>query len=732
MTELVVVLFLAIIGLSTAAYLVRWLLSFGSPDNALLSAASLVRDVAEGFARRQSATLAALAALFGGALFVAYGLRTPSAEQVGGLETAVWLVLSFGVGVLGAIAAAEIGTFIGVRGAIRTAAASRRNVDAALRSSFRSGAALSLLSASIGTVSLAALILAVIAFHGGVGQGLASAVNIIPRIPFLLLGYALGATTMALFGQIAGGTFAKSADIGADVGARDAGLDDDAKDNPAAVANLAGDCANGAASSHVTAYAAAAAEDSAAMLAVTLVYAADLSLRSPLSLILLPLLSRSFSILGTVFAAVVVRTDDREDPFAAVLRGLTVATLLQAVGLAGAVQWLLPERRVLMFGASAIGIGLAAVIVVWVYVSSSSRFRAVRDVAEAARVGPTLNVLAGISNGLRMGLPIAAALTLGIGASHALGVYLYGRSGGTLALVATLSGLVGTMTFLMALDGMATVVDAASGLVAMTSEADRRDARGRLSVLDAAGAAQRIAARIVGTGGALLSGVLLCEVLRQEADRLHSALGELRLDVGVWVGAMLGIGLTGWLAGRCLTGVLRSSRRIVEEVRRQLRDRSPAEADGPLLGSVDHRPCSESATRHALRHMVLAGSQALVLLIALLVGLHLARGDGSGFAAGGAVLSLIMTATVTGVVSALLAFGAGGAWGSAKKYIVTGAHGGRLHVDETGARAENPTFVASVIGDTVGDPFKDVAVPCVIVLIRLLPIVALVLLPLIH
>jgi K(+)-stimulated pyrophosphate-energized sodium pump len=130
--------------------------------------------------------------------------------------------------------------------------------------------------------------------------------------------------------------------------------------------------------------------------------------------------------------------------------------------------------------------------------------------------------------------------------------------------------------------------------------------------------------------------------------------------------------------------------------------------------------------------MVLAGSQALVLLIALLVGLHLARGDGSGFAAGGAVLSLIMTATVTGVVSALLAFGAGGAWGSAKKYIVTGAHGGRLHVDETGARAENPTFVASVIGDTVGDPFKDVAVPCVIVLIRLLPIVALVLLPLIH
>jgi K(+)-stimulated pyrophosphate-energized sodium pump len=96
------------------------------------------------------------------------------------------------------------------------------------------------------------------------------------------------------------------------------------------------------------------------------------------------------------------------------------------------------------------------------------------------------------------------------------------------------------------------------------------------------------------------------------------------------------------------------------------------------------------------------------------------------------VASLIVAATVAGVLGSLLSLGAGGAWGSAKKYIVTGAHGGRLHVDETGARAENPTFVASVVGDTVGDPLKDVAVPCVMILVRMLPIVALVLSPLVH
>jgi K(+)-stimulated pyrophosphate-energized sodium pump len=223
--------------------------------------------------------------------------------------------------------------------------------------------------------------------------------------------------------------------------------------------------------------------------------------------------------------------------------------------------------------------------------------------------------------------------------------------------------------------------------------------------------------------------ILLHEVLPAAASQAGGAAPD-RLRAGVWIGATLGVGLVGWLTGRCVTGVLRCSRRIVEEVRRQLRDRSPS-TDG-RSAEVDHTPCSETATRFALRHMVIAGAQALVFAVAVIGGLHLLESEDMGRLSGGSVASLIVAATVAGVLGSLLSLGAGGAWGSAKKYIVTGAHGGRLHVDETGARAENPTFVASVVGDTVGDPLKDVAVPCVMILVRMLPIVALVLSPLVH
>ncbi len=726
MPPLVVVLFLSVIGLGAGAYLVQWLLLFAAPDAALLKLGGLVRDVTEGFGRRQAATLAALAALFGGALFVAYGLRTPVENDfVGGLEVAVWFLISFLVGVGGALAQGEFGAFLGVRGAVRTAAAAKRNVDAMLRSSFRAGAALSLFSASSSTFALAALVLAVVAFHGGLGSEVGVAVAITPRIPQLLMGFALGSTTAALFSQIAGGTFAKGADIGADVGAREAGLDDDDAENPAAVANLAGDCANGAASHHVGAFAASAVEDLAAMTMLAAVYQADTTLRSPLALLLLPLMSRAFGLIGPVFSAIVVRTDDREDPFAALVRGLLVAALLHAVGLAGVVEWLVPERRVVLLGGGAIGLTTSALIVLWVTVCTSARYRSVRDVAEASRGGPTLNVLAGVSSGVRVALPVGLVAAISLLASYGLGNATQGAIGGKLALVASLFGLVGSLSFLYAVHGMGAIVDAASGLVTMTSDVSRRDARGRLAVLEATVLAPRLAARVIGAVAALCAVVLLSSGPLSIEHQVASA-------VGPWIGGMFGVGLVLWISGRSIVGVFGAGRRIVEEVRRQLRDRTPPPEGAEVVRArdVDHTPCSETATRHALRQMVLAGSQSVLLIVLCIGGLHLLESEDKTLPVGGSLASLIVAATITGVLGSLLSLGAGGAWGSAKKYIVTGAHGGRLHVDETGARAENPTFVASVIGDTVGDPFKDAAVPCVMVLVRMLPIVALILLPL--
>jgi K(+)-stimulated pyrophosphate-energized sodium pump len=746
-TELVVVLFLSFVGLGVVAYLVRWLLALPSGEPDMARVAGLVRDTADTFVRRQSGTMAALGALVGGALFLAYGLRTSVGDPVNGLELGVWVVVSFAIGTTAAVALGQAATYLATRGATRTASAARRSVDAALRASTRAGTAMSLLATALSTLTMGVLYLAVLAYHGALGSDPGRALAIAPHVPLLLVAHALGSAFAAMLGQISGGTFAKAADIGADIGARDAGLDDDAAENPATIANLAGDCSGGCASSASSAYAGAALEDAAMMLALAVVYGADETLRSPGALLLLPLLSRVFSILGTAFGALIVRTDDREDPQSPLLRGLVVAAIIHAVGLAGAVEWLLPTRRAPLLGGAAIGILAGALVVPWTHLTTAARFRGVREVAEASRTGPTLGLLAGVGQALTSSIWPIAALGGALVASAALGRAYGEESGELLAVAGLLLGLVGTSTFLTALECAASVVDAASGIVTMTVGRDRLDVRGRLAVLDSWGTSHRAASRALSACAAVPAAFLALHVLEREWVR--RALGRAAIEgrplphfssavsadgLPMLAGIVMGCVLVAWLFARSLLGVVRSSKRIVEEVRRQLRDRpqfeQPSRGREDEARPVDYGPCTEIAARDALRQMVLPGLTAILLPVLLIAGLHLLESEDKGQSAVGSVASLIVAATVAVVLGALFAAGAGGAWGNAKKYIVTGAHGGRLLVDETGARAENPTFVASVVGDTVGDPLKDVAIPFVLVLVKMLPVLALVLLPL--
>ncbi len=749
MTELVVVLFLSIVGLGVAAYLVRWLLGLPAGDTDMNGVASLVREAAETFSRRQGGTTAALGALVGGALFLAYGLRPSVADPVNGLELGVWLLVSFGIGATSAIGVAQAATYLSTRGAIRTASAARRSVDAALRAAARSGTALALVAGSVSTLTVGCLYLGVLAYHGALGSEPARALHVVPHIPLLLVGHALGASFVGMLGQLSGGIFSKGADIGSDLGARDAGLDDDAADNPAIVANLAGDCAGTCASAATSAFAGASLEDAAAMLALALVYAADAGVRSPFAILLLPLLSRSFSILGCAFGALIVRTDDRESPQSPLLRGFVVAVIMHVVGLAGAIEWLLPSHRTALLAGGAMGLVVAAIVVPWTYFVTSPRFRSVRDVAEASRGGATLGLLTGAGQSLSLLVWPVAAVSAGLVAAEAYGRHRGGPGGELLAVAGLLIGMVGSATFLLALEGMSAIVDAASGIVAMTVGRDRRDVRGRLVLLDGPGASHRAASRALGAAATLPAGYLALHVVGREWWRRaaeHAGTAGLSppndpsastlLGLPIIAGVVLGLGLVIWFFSRCVLAVMRAARRVLEEVRRQLRDRpkfpdpQASRAKETRKSTVDYGPCIEIAARHALRQMVVPGLTAVAVPVALIAGLRLLESEDIGQSAVGSVASLIVAATAAGVLGALFAASAGGAWGNAKKYIVTGAHGGRLLVDETGARAENPTFVASVVGDTVGDPLKDVAIPFVLVLVKMLPVLALVLLPL--
>ncbi|MBL9028748.1 MAG: sodium/proton-translocating pyrophosphatase [Myxococcales bacterium] len=736
LTELFVVLSISAAALGAAGYLVRWLLAQPSSDPDMGRVASLVRDGAERFARGQSSIIGALAGVVGGSLFLAYGLRPAQGDVLPGFELGVWISLSFAIGAVTTLVLSQAATSIAARGSVRTAIAATRSVDAALQVAVRGGGAVALLLGAASTLTTGGLLFALLVYHGGLGDAPAAARALIPSAPWFFLGHALGATFTALLAQLSAGTFATATDIAADIGAREAGLDDDDPQNPAAIADLAGDCAARAGARAAASFATAVSEDLLLMVACSLAYGADTELRSALALVMLPLLARALGLLGTAFATFVVRTDERESPQAAITRGAAVAFVVHAFALVGAVEWLLPARRAALLGGAGIGAALGLVAVAATHYYVSVRFRPARDAADASRAGPTASLLFGLSTSLDAALIPFGLAAIAFAGGWTAGSALGGAAGGLLGLAAVGLGVSGTAGFYVALESAAAVIDAGTGIVGMTVAAERRDVRGRLLALQAPAATHRSVARVIPACTALAAVPLVALLVRHHAAQPAP---EPTAAAGPWplVAALLGAALVLWLFARLVSSVLRVSRRVLDEVRRQLRDRPPAEGDEPEGRSrarsarlADYGPCLEVAGRLAMRNMVLPGLLVVASLVAASVGLRFVSESDMGGAAVGSISSLIMGAMVVGSLGALLGTLAGGTWGNAKKYIVTGAHGGRLLVDETGARAENPTYQAAVVGDTVGDPLKDALAPALLMLVRLVPVLVLVLLPL--
>ena len=302
-------------------------------------------------------------------------------------------------------------------------------------------------------------------------------------------------------------------------------------------------------------------------------------------------------------------------------------------------------------------------------------------------------------------------------------------------------GFVGCSTYLLAVDIASAEADLALGLVRMTVGADRPEVGGRLIVLDVDGTAHRAMSRGHAAAAAALGGVLLVRAFEGEAGRRGLSLaGATPLALAGAVAG--GLSLVAWTAARASSGAARGARRVIEEVRRQLRDRPQLGADEELATrrtslapprprSPDYLPCVEMSSRFALRQALVPSVLAAGMPLAVVLVLRLGP-DGDKERLVGSVAALAVTTIVAGVFVTLAASSAGAAFSNAKKYIVTGAHGGRLLVDESGARAENPTYHAVVVGDTVGDPLKAAAAPALLVLTLFVPALFLVLLPFLH
>lgn len=735
MIELALILGISLLGIGFAGYLARWVLGCPTGEGDMPRVASRIRAAAELFFRRLRGTILAVSAVLGGGIFLAYGLARQKADAaqaqapLPALELGVWLTLSFALGTASALAAAQVAAWISARANVRAASGARRSLDHALQIAIRGGAVAGLFSVSLALVGLGGLFAAVFAVKGGFSAEPGAALALAPTIPFVIAGYALGASFAALLAELGGGAFAKSADMGADLAGKELGLPEDAATNPATIADLAGDCAGESAARAASVFAGAVAENLGAMLIAATVFRKNEGIPSVLSLMLFPLVTRAFGVLAAMFGVMVVRTDDREDPMNALARGLYVTALLFAVGTAGAAKWLLDKHWLAFFGASAIGIVSGVLLLFVVEYYTEHRYRPVREIAEAARVGPSLAILRGTGVGLESSLAPIVIVAAAAASAHVLGARTGLEGGGVLGIAFAAMGLLGASAFTHAMSAFGPIIDSAGGIVEMTIARERPDVRGRTVVLDAVGnTAKTLGSAHAGAAAVLATSLLVSAWIDEARRRLyagHPIESAAMLHLGrpeVYLGGIIGILLVLWFAARCIGGVSRAARRVLDEARRQLTAR-------PASSPPDPDACVELGSRAALGHAIAPALVAAAVPIVVGLGLRFAGTEDNPLAVADAVAASIMAATIAGVLGALILGNAGGAWDNAKKYIVTGAHGGRYLVDETGARVDNPTFVAAAFGDTVGDPLKDAAGPAIYALVKMLPVVTIVFLP---
>jgi K(+)-stimulated pyrophosphate-energized sodium pump len=694
--------------LFVAAWFARRALAAEDGTPSMQTVAAAIREGAHAFLRRQYRTVSVLALGLAVLLFVLY---TATSADLARRTT-----VAFVAGAVCSGAAGYWGMFVSLRANVRVASAARASVDGALRLALRSGAA-----AGLAVVSSSLIGVGVLFFVFG---GLTSP----QAVPFELVGFAFGASFVALFAQLGGGIYTKAADVGADlVGKVEKGIPEDDPRNPAVIADLVGDNVGDCAGRGADLFESAAAENIGAMIlgVALLPHFGTLG-------VIFPLVAGAFGLFASIAGVLVVRMKhEDDDPTSAMTRGFLVTTLLAAGGLYVAVHYLLGGNGWL-FAAAMIGLVASFLFASIARYYTSGRYRPVRSIARGSVTGAATNVIAGLAVALEStALPV---LTIGaalIGSYHC-GVHaLPGVAGAGLygTAVAT-TGMLTTVAYVLSMDMFGPITDNAGGIVEMSGEPE--EVRARTDRLDAVGNTTKALTKGYAIGSAALAAFLLFSAyldqvtlltratLRAAGDAGWASYRFEHVDIGkvsVFIAAMVGAAVVFLFSSFAIRAVARDANRVIEEVRQQLRER-PGILDGSE--KPDYGRCVDIVTVGALQGMIAPG--LLAVSAPVVVGVlfkALAPHDDTTLGAE-AVAAELMVGTITGVLVALMMNTGGGAWDNAKKVIESGELGGK----------RSSAHSAAVVGDAVGDPLKDTAGPSLHVLIKLLGTVSMVSAPL--
>ena len=723
--ELTFVLAVSAVGLLAALLLARWVLAQDQGPDEMRRISGAIRQGAEAFLRRQNMTIGKIAVPLAFLIYVLYALvRTPTEFDPADKGTmALWTTASFVLGAACSLVAGYVGMWISIRSNVRTAAAARTTLNGALQTALRGGAVSGLLVVAMSLLGVGGLYAVAKA---------AGATKEVTQIPLLIVGYGFGASLVALFAQVGGGIYTKAADVGADlVGKVEAGIPEDDPRNPAVIADLVGDNVGDCAGRGADLFESTAAENIGAMiLAATLARTVPgLSAEIVIGVLLFPLVARAFGILASILGLFATKIREDQDPMTGLNRGYYVTSGLAAIGFFVATLWLLkpfaeaaghPDAWIKYFFCGAIGIATAQAFVYITQYYTEYRYRPVREIADASVTGPATNVIAGIAVGLESTLFPVFTVSAAI-----VGSYLLGQNampgGGLFGTAVATMGMLGTAGYILAMDTFGPITDNAGGIVEMSRQPE--EIRKRTDRLDAVGNTTKALTKGYAVGSAALAAFLLFSAYLDEVHHYGATFHGVDLsDPKVFVGALLGGVLVMYFSALTIRAVGRAAKQVIEAVRVQFAPfRKNGVLDLPEDFVPDYASVVDIVTRGALKQMVWPG--LVVVGMPILTGLVF-KAIGSALHESGlgaqVVAGFLMVATIVGILMALFLNNSGGAWDNAKKYIESGAHGGK----------RSDPHKAAVVGDTVGDPFKDTAGPSLHVLIKLLSTITLVLAPL--
>ncbi|MDO4834008.1 MAG: sodium-translocating pyrophosphatase [Bacillota bacterium] len=659
----------AVVGLVVALILAMWIKGSDQGTDRMKEISGYIREGAFAFLKREYKIMAIVIIVL--ALAIGIGLQS--------VTTAILYVFGAVLSVLAGFFGMNVATW----GNVRTACAAKEHgMNKALKIAFRSGAVMGLAVAGLGLFGLGIVVVCL---------DLATVVQCVT-------GFGFGASSMALFGRVGGGIYTKAADVGADlVGKVEAGIPEDDPRNPAVIADNVGDNVGDVAGMGSDLYESYCGSIISAITLAAVAAGASGGLFDEAAAAIFPLIMAAVGIIASIIGILLVRGKERSNPANALNAGTYIASIIVII-----VACILSK---LMLGSITFAIAIIAGLIVGVAIGkiteiyTSEDYQSVKKIAEQSQTGSATTIISGLGVGMMSTVWPIICISIGIFAAY-FATETVGAGMGMYGIALAAVGMLSTTGMTVAVDAYGPVSDNAGGIAEMAELPE--GVRNITDKLDSVGNTTAAIGKGFAIGSAALTALALFASYAAVTGLSAISLLSPIVIIGLFIGAMLPFMFSAFT----MNSVGKAANQMIEEVRRQFRT-----DDGILAGTSkpDYAHCVDISTQAALKEMIVPGLMAIIAPLA--VGIVLGPEALGGMLAG---------ALAAGVLLALMMANAGGAWDNAKKFVEGGAYGGK----------GSDTHKATVVGDTVGDPFKDTSGPSINILIKLMTIVSVVFAPL--